>query len=956
MLIRLLSCVLLFAAIVSVRSSVCAEEPLSFTRDVRPILSGRCYKCHGPDEETREAGFRLDLFDGAIAELESGGHGIVPGNAEKSSVLARINTDDEFDVMPPTSEGEGLTAAEKKILRQWIVSGAKYEQHWSFLPPQKSKLPEVSNPDWCKNGIDYFVQKRLDELDLKPAPQADRTALIRRVSIDLTGIPPTLEEVDAFVNDTSPDAYEKVVDRLLASERYGERWARIWLDLARYADSAGYADDPPRTIWRYRDWVIRSLNEDMPFDQFTVEQLAGDMLESPTDDQLTATGFHRNTMTNSEGGTDDEEFRSAAIVDRVNTTMQVWMGLTMGCAQCHTHKYDPILHSEYYQVYDIFNQTEDADRRDESPLLKVLLPAQKDLKAKLEKQLVAAKAEQAAVVAAAAQAGTSIELPTGDIEAQFVRIELPGKKKMLSLAEVQAFAGKDNVAVKGKATQSSTDYNGPPQLANDGNTDGHFYDAMSTTHTKQSDDPWWEVDLGKQQRLDKIIVWNRNDSPGIGVRLNGMRLILLDAQRKPVWVKEVAKTTEKDNPVAVPKLAKDFSDDERKAFQALSANSNPKIDAAKKKVASLEQQIKKIQPVTSPIMRELAMDKHRSTRIHIRGNFLDLGDEVHAGVPSALHAIDVEKPNRLDFAKWLMAGENPLTARVIANRHWEALFGIGIVQTSEDFGMQGELPSHPKLLDWLAIELMENNWSLKQYIRTVVTSATYQQDSAMTAELIEQDPKNQLLARGPRFRLSAEMIRDQALAVSGLLSSKMYGESVRPPRPNLGLRAAFGGSTDWSTSTGEDKYRRGVYTQWRRSIPYPSMDTFDAPSREVCTVRRIRTNTPLQALVTLNDPVYIEAARGLAGRVLNDGGDTIDERLNYAFRLCTSRTPNAREMSILKETLLDAKSSFENEAEEAKALSAMNMNEGTNVPVPEQAAWTVLGNVLLNLDEMLTRR
>ena len=655
-----------------------AETTVDFNRDIRPILSDRCFRCHGPDSKTREAGLRLDHRDIAIMPMDSGDTAVVPGEAEASQLIARLRAQDEDLRMPPSDNGPRLSESEIALFEAWIEQGANYDQHWSLKPILRPELPS----DAGHSPIDHFINRKLRDLKLRRNGLADRRTLIRRVTLALTGLPAAPAEVRRFIDAADPNAYERWVDQLLASPQFGERWARVWLDIARYADSAGYAQDPARTIWRYRDWVIDAYNTSKTFDQFTIEQLAGDMLPNPTVDQRLATAFHRNTMTNSEGGTDDEEFRNAAVVDRTNTTMQVWMGLTMGCAQCHDHKYDDISQQEYFQVFAILNNTEDADRGDERP---------------------------------------------------------------------------------------------------------------------------WLEEFSAQQLREKR---------------------RLQASLK----------------------ALDHDTEQRK---------------------ELEKRTSAIQGVRTPIMRELPTDKRRETYVQVRGNFRVRGNSVQPGVPSALHPLE-DSVDRLSFAHWLVDPENPLTARVLVNRYWELLFGKGLVSTSEDFGMQGELPSHPQLLDYLAFELMQHEWDTKWLIKEIVTSEAYRRSSRMTAELAEMDADNRWHARGPRFRLSAEIIRDQALAVSGLLSSKMFGPSVKPPRPNLGLRAAFGGSTDWNASPGEDRYRRGIYTSWRRTTPYPSMTTFDAPSREFCAVRRIRTNTPLQALVTLNDPVFVEASQAL--RAAGPGG------------------------------------------------------------------------------------
>jgi hypothetical protein len=764
---------------------------IDFNRDVRPILSNNCYQCHGPDEKVRKAKLRLDTKDGALAAA------VVPGKPDASELIVRLTaTPDDASVMPPAKTGKKITPREVEILKQWIKEGANYSQHWSYVKPVRPAVPPITDPKtaaWAKNTIDNFVLARLQSERLSPSAEADRYALVRRVALDLTGLPPTPEEVQSFVTDTSANAYEKLVDKLLAKPAFGEHWARMWLDLARYADSAGYADDPPRTIWKYRDYVIQSFNANKPFDQFTIEQIAGDLLPNASIEQQVATAFHRNTMTNNEGGTNDEEFRNVAVVDRVNTTFTVWMGTSMACAQCHTHKYDPILQREYFQVFAFLNNTADSDKSDESPTLSFWTDELLAKKTDLEKQIA-------------------------DLE----------------------------TALKGKKA-----------------------DEMKT---------------------------------------------------------------ERD------------------------------------KLAALKKDLAAVKPVTTvPVMKELTGTQRRKTRIQFRGNFLDLGDEVSEGTPTAFHALPKDAPtNRLEFAKWLVSEDNPLTARVIANRFWEQIFGTGIVRTSEEFGTQGELPSHPELLDWLATELANPDrklggdakpWDVKRFLKILVMSAAYRQSAKVTPELVERDPENRLLARGPRVRLTAEMVRDQALTAAGLLSPKMLGASVKPPQPNLGVSAAFGGSIDWQPSTGEDKFRRGVYTTWRRSNPYPSMSTFDAPNRDTCVVRRARTNTPLQALVTMNDPVYVEAAQGLARRTMEKGGKTTAEKAAFAFKSCLVRPPTDAEVARLVKLHDEAKAKFATDAAKATQFATNPLGplpKGTDAA--DAAAWTVVANVIMNLDEMLMKR
>lgn len=937
---------------------LCAAEPtVDFNRQIKPILASKCFACHGPDAETRKAGLRLDTHEGAIAETESGGFAIVPGKPEGGDLLDRVTMEDADLRMPPAETGKQVTPAEVELLKRWIAEGANYEPHWSFVRPKIHHPPATKHEAAVRNPIDRFILARLEKEGLAPSAEAERYALVRRVYLDLIGLPPTPAQADAFVNDPAPDAYERLVDRLLASPAYGERWAQVWLDLARYADSAGYAQDPPRTIWRYRDWVINAVNRGDTFDRFTIEQLAGDMLPEPSEDQLIATAFHRNTMTNSEGGTDDEEFRNAAIVDRVNTTMQVWMGMTMGCAQCHTHKYDPITQTEYFQFFAILNQTEDADRGDESPLQRTLTPEQVTQRESLAQQI--AKLEQ--TLAEKSQANPTPTTPKreGELKTRYVRIELPGKNVFLHLAEVQVMVDGKNVAPLGKATQISTDYEGDAKRAIDGNTNGEYFAENSVTHTAAGDDPWWEVDLGEEKAVREIIVWNRTDG-ATGSRTKDARVIALNAKHEPVWVAPLGPPPSPSVKLAVPAKHEALNKQEQAALASYTggATTSPEVTKLQQDLEGLKKQLAGIQGIPTPIMRELPANKRRETRLQYRGNFLDKGPPVEPGVPAVFHKLPAgAEPNRLTLAQWLVSAENPLTARVVVNRYWEQLFGMGIVETSEDFGIQGESPTHAELLDTLAVEFMRHEWDPKWLVREIVTSATYRQSSKVSAELAARDPYNRLLARGPRNRLSAELIRDQALAAAGLLSHKLGGPSVQPPRPRLGLASAFGGSTDWDTSPGEDKYRRGLYTSWRRTTPYPSMTTFDATSREVCTIRRIATNTPLQALVTLNDPVYVEAAQAVARRIMTEGGATAEERAALGFRLCVTRPPTAAEQARLVELYAKTLEKYRQDAAAATQMATDPLGPApAGLDIAELASWTVVANVLLNLDETLAKR
>jgi hypothetical protein len=1124
-------------------SATCrAESTVDFNRDIRPLFSNRCLTCHGPDEAERASELRLDTEAGSRVDL--GGYAaIVPGDPANSELLTRLTTDDPDLQMPPAGSGIPLSTAEIEMVRQWIVEGAPYAKHWSYEVPSRPELPIVDQSHWPLNPIDHFILARLESVGLEPSPAADRLTLARRVALDLTGLPPSWSEAQAFVADPRVDAYERYVDAQLAKQSFGERWARVWLDLARYADSAGYADDPPRTIWAYRDHVIRALNDNQPFDQFTIEQIAGDLLPNPTESQLIATAFHRNTMTNNEGGTNDEEFRNVAVVDRVNTTMAVWMGTTMACAQCHTHKYDPITQDEYFQFLAFFNQSQDSDQRDERPTLDIFSEDQKMLRQQISDQIeqhrlilnqstpallaaqqswleslaatprwlpqvpaeISAESRQLKVdndgwihgrgakaesdryhITYPTTPGTltavRIDVPKYQADnfvlsqvkatwtadgaeskpARFVRIELPGSGKMIHLAEIEVFSGNANVAPEGTVKQSSTGFDGKAQRAIDGNTDGNFQNG-SVTHTDPQTNPWIEIDLRSVMTIDKVVVWNRTDGgPTIRDRIRGMRLSLLDQDRQQVWettspefpqpsqtywpsqkvdirfadaaadfhqagfsptslladrpglsagwavaprtgqpheltltLAEPLKLSDGDLqlelvfaseqkqmaldhfrvsltddqqqaqwaqlPPAIRQIVRTAadvrSDQDRAQLAAHYRSIAPALADVRTQLAEAEKKLAAITPLTTvPVMRQLAESDRRVTRLQLRGDYKQTDHAVAEGTPAAFHPLPAGPRDRLTLARWLVDDQNPLTARVTVNRHWEEIFGTGIVATSEEFGSQGELPSHPELLDWLAVELRDSGWNLKQLLKLLVTSATYRQSSALDESKLSADPDNRLYGSGPRFRASAEMVRDQALFVSGLLSDKMYGPPVRPPQPELGLNAAFGGATDWTTSDGEDRYRRGLYTTWRRSSPYPSLAQFDAPNREVCTIRRIRTNTPLQALVTLNDPVYIEAAQALA-RKLIAAGDSPQDRIRSAIQSCLIREPTPDETSKLMKLADDAQQKFA--ADPAQAMQFASEPLGNLPPdadAAEYAAWTLVANVILNLDEMLMKR
>lgn len=1132
------------------------EKPaakVDFNRDIKPILARNCYACHGADDKKRSAGLRLDEREAAISPRKKHPAAIVPGKPEKSLVIERIESDDDAERMPPPETGNQLTKEQTELLKRWINQGAEYQKHWSFVAPQKPIVPATKNTTWARRHVDQYILAELEKQQLSPAPEADKYSLLRRVSLDLRGLPPSLAEIDAYEKDHSSNAYEKMVDKFLADPAYGERWARVWLDLARYADSAGYGSDPLRlNMWRYRDWVIDAFNKNMPYDQFTIEQLAGDLLPNATLDQKIATAFHRNTMTNTEGGTDREEFRVAAVKDRINTTMQVWMGLTMGCAQCHSHKYDPISQKEYYQGFAIFNQTADNDQPNEAPTMPAPTMAQLERNKQIDANIARIRQmmelptpeflfAQAAWEKRLASTGSWHVMKAGKLESQaglqfkvdekgiievqakdqprhdvytismpglqkpitglqleslpapaskgagladdgnfvvsklhvtkrklgatppttrFVRIELPGKQRILSLAEVEVYEGHENIARYGDTSQSSEDFRGQSARAIDGNTDGDFFKSQSVTHTLTEENPWWEVKLARDAVVDRIVIWNRTG--GVEKRLDGAVIQLLDVNHTPIWEQ---KLSELPNPmlevettgerVAIKQALADHSQ-ESFSVNALVRNMNPtktgwavapriqephqatlvfqkpielktdeelviKLDhrfhqpyfllgrfrlslsddsklaeraslppatlailnkerekrtvkegmelasyyrniapgykADREAIARLE----KSRPTISqlPVMVELPSDKHRKTRVMVKGNFLDPADEVQAATLSLfpISTTIPATPNRLDLARWLVHPDNPLTARVAVNRLWSQLFGIGLVESEEDFGTQGDIPSHPELLDYLAWHYQhELRWDTKAFLKELVTSASYRQSSKVTPELLQKDPRNRWLSRGPRFRLEAEMVRDQALAISGLLNRKIGGPSVFPKQPDGLWQAAFNGERTWMTSRGDDKYRRGLYTFWRRTIPYPSMAAFDAPSRELCQIKRTRSNTPVQAFITLNDPVYVEAAQALARRLMQEGGNSVEDRLRFGIKLTLSRPADDRQVQTLKKLFEDELKRQGQSKESAKKLATEPLG-----PLPEKvaeeelAAWTVVANVLLNLDAVMNK-
>jgi hypothetical protein len=823
-----------------------AEPTIDFDRQIRPILSQHCFHCHGPDRKHREGGLRFDDLGSATSELESGETAVVPGKPEASALIARIFSTDKDEIMPPPKANRDLKESQKNLLRRWIAEGAKFEKHWAFRPPRRAELPKVIRADWPRNPLDHFVLARLERKKMSPAPDASKEMLLRRLSLDLTGLPPTLTEADAFLADQSPEAYEKLVDRLLASPRFGERLAVPWLDAARYADTNGFSTDDHRDMWLWREWIIDAINHNMPYSQFVVEQLAGDLLPGATDRQRLATGFLRNSMNTSEGGTLPQEYRVIYIADKIDTVSTVFMGLTLRCAQCHEHKYDPFSQQDYYRFYAFFDTAHEpgvgAINGNTAPTQRMdgLLTDAATFRRDVEQRIATLRRYQ---------------------------IHPPELIKARAAWEAEAIAG----------------------------AKGELAAALKTPPDKRSEKHWATINapLSKTTRL-----WGRH------------------------------------------------------------------LSTINREIAVLERDLKAGKSSVM-IMKEQGP---RQTYVLTRGQYdqPDKKKPVTAGLPEVLSTSSKKNASkapaktpakalsRLDLARWLTSPDHPLTARVAVNRYWQMLFGRGLVSTPNDFGSQGAFPTHPALLDWLALEYREKGWDTKRLIKTIVMSATYRQTSSVPRTAVVRDPLNELLARAPRYRLSAEFIRDGALAIAGSLDTRVGGPSVYPRQPHglwrevshFGYPEAFSAQAFYpSDSAGQN--RRSMYTFWKRTSPPPSMIAFDAPTREVCAVGRSRTNTPLQALVLLNDPEYVDAARKLAALAISKEGSTAEERLGLIFRRATSRNPDATERKILLSRLNQSLRKYRHDTDAARAL--------VGKPAPEHAAWTVVASIVLNLDEVITR-
>jgi hypothetical protein len=1000
-----------------------APREISFNREILPIFSDHCFACHGPDAGTRKAKLRLDTEDGAFGELRGGGHAIVPGKVDDSELIRRISATDD-DVMPPAGKGKPLTPQEIDLLKRWVAGGAGWTQHWAFTTPQRPRRPEVKQVGWERMPIDRFVLARLEQEGLRPSPEAEGTALLRRLTLDLTGLPPTPAELDGFLADPSAQAYEKAVDRLLASPRYGEHMARYWLDAVRYADTHGLHFDNYREIWPYRDWVVRAFNANMPYDRFVTEQIAGDLLPKPTPDQLVATGFVRCNLSTNEGGSIDEECYVRNVVDRVDAFGTVMLGMTAGCSRCHDHKYDPLTQRDYYSLFAYFNSLQEGaldGNAAKYPPVMTVTTADRQAEIDLATEKVAAVRKQIdAAVAAVRLDEPALAAREPIVRSDYVWIEdeMPAGAK--SSAEAwQWVAEPDHPVLSGSrsmrrhAESLSQHYftEARPGLVV-GSGDAFFAyvyldpadppkEIMLQWNTGDwSHRAYWGANLipfgaegpptrklmgslpptGEWVRLEvpikellmrggtEITGWAFTqfggtvywDKAGLATRvpqgnqkfptfsgwLRRMQTVNGTGLPKPVQqaVRAGSKRTDAQSKVARAYYIENACAGTHETFEPLHAN----LAVAE---AERDRLVKGL-PSTM-VCRELP--QARQAFLLKRGEYDQHGPPVTRATPAFLPPVPADAPkNRLGLAEWLMRPEHPLTSRVAVNRLWLQFFGTGLVKTAEDFGSQGEPPSHPELLDWLAVEFRESGWDVKRLIRQIVLSAAYRQSSRVTPDRLAKDPANRLLSRGPRFRLDGEVLRDQALALGGLLVEKQGGPPVKPPQPS-GLWEAVGYLTsntrNFVADTGADKvHRRSIYTFWKRTSPPPQMSTLDAPSREACCIRRERTNTPLQALLLMNEQQYVEAARGFADRAITAGGPAPKDRLIWMFRTATDREPDALELAELVSAYRDFRAKYAADPDAAKKLVG-DRNSGT----PERAAYTMVANLILNLDEVLTK-
>ena len=1046
-----------------------AIAQLDFNRDIRPILSDTCFACHGPDQNKRVSPLRLDLRDSVFADLD-GSRAVVPGEPDDSELLRRITSDDPDLRMPPPDSGRVLTEAQIALFEDWIRAGAPWQEHWSFVPPERPHLPGIKEQSWPRNEIDHFVLARLESHQLRPSTEAAKTSLIRRVSLDLTGLPPTLDEVDEYLSDNAPESYERVVDRLLQSPRYGERMALMWLDAARYADTSGYQTDGPRYMWRWRDWVIAAFNHNMPFDQFTIHQLAGDLIDPPLSepehvahdyksawrgnlirdpirlDHLIASAFHRNHRGNAEGGIIPEEYQVEYVVDRVDTTFTIWLGLTMGCCKCHDHKYDPISQQEFYETFAYFNNIPEHGRAlkegNSAPFIKAPTSAQLSELDRIDAVLAAARSQMEELEEPLASALASWEdaadltdadewtLADGMIARyrfdgnladqveldRHARFDRPGGAFvtgpldqavgldgtcLIEVGDYARFGYFDKFSLTAWIRPAAATGTVLSRMVQDYQGKG-YYVRLADGKLEVNLVARWLDDALRLETVRPIPLdqWSHiaitydgsRETEGVGIYVNGRReplkvnadfinqtfagpeLILrvgggsesfvgaiddvriydrdLDAEE----VACIATSATIAEIVATPvgERADPWQAKLRRYYIEQQAPEN--IREAYSRLEVLRRQRREFldELPTLMVMQELATP--RETHLLLRGRYDDPGHQVAPGVPSVLPPLPDGAPrNRLGFARWLVGAADTLTARVIMNRFWQMYFGTGLVKTTEDFGAQGEPPSHPQLLDWLGVEFVHSGWNMKAMQKLIVMSATYRQSSQSSAESRTVDPENRLLAHGPRFRLPAEMIRDQALAVSGLLTGQVGGPSVLPYQPD-DLWKDIASIADYNQSHGADLYRRSLYTFWKRTIAPPTMVTLDATPRDMCTVKRSRTNTPLQALTLMNEIAFVEAARVLAQRAMVEGGDTTDGRLRYAFRAATAREPDAQEMQVIRDGWNHHLESLRNDAESAQQLISTGEHPVDDALDPaELATYTIVASMILNLDELITK-
>jgi hypothetical protein len=993
-----------------------ASDSPAFSRDIQPLLAKHCVVCHGPDEA--EGGLRLDLAERAHSPLESGATAVVPGKPDASELLVRVTSTDESVRMPP--EGEPLSDVEVAALRQWIQQGAAFEEHWSYRPVEKPVLPEVQNTAWIRNPIDQFVLAQLEDRMITPSPDAEPATLIKRLYYDLIGLPPTPAEVDAFVADTAPDAWESLVDRLLASEHFGERWGRHWLDKARYADSDGYEKDRPRpNAWRYRDWVIDAINRDVPFDQFTIEQLAGDLLPDATPMQKLATAFHRQTLTNTEGGTDQEQFRVEATFDRTETTSAVWMALTMTCARCHTHKYDQISQTEYYQLFAFFNNADEAEtdvarsesemaqyERDkaahdaqiadirkqytdartalapqvdmwvqkmrkllaETPSTPVEYHSLKLVEAKTESQAKLTQQEDGSLLATGADAATDkytvvFELPAEPLTG--IRIEtiahdsLPAKGPgratngnfVLNTLEAHISADKEfknNLPLQfgtAKADYAQNDFPAENALS-DWEKTGWAVGPKSGTDHQITAFTRLPVPTGNAKFLQVVL-----DQQYGGQHVIGCFRV------SAVYGFDPVRSLPSEVLVAISAESSARTDEQQDCLAEYFASITPETARLASSLSNLEKNTPK-----APLMsvRVISPAERTTNRLH-RGDFLQPADEVAAdtlAVVNRSHPLTARTQNepadRLDLARWFVDPAHPLTARVTVNQVWAHLFGRGIVPTQNDFGVRGEQPTHPQLLDWLAWQFPRDmKWSRKALIKTIVMSATWRQSSNHRPELLESDPTNRLLARQNRIRAEAEVVRDLHLSVSGLLSGRVGGPSVFPPLPPGVAELSYANNFKWNTSKNDDAYRRGMYTFFKRTSPHPTLVSFDCPDSNTTRLQRETSNTPIQALVTLNNEVYTEAAQALVRRLMIEGGDNDRQRLSHALRLCIARMPADAEVDRFETLLAAARRYYQSHPNDAKMLIQKHPVE--SLSPDDNAAWVATVRMITNLDEFIVR-